>query len=129
MSFFIKETDNYHTMPKVRTSWKPGQSGNLNGRPTKGYSITEWFKNMLASKPEIKDAIGKSIINKALEGDTVAQKLVWQYMDGMPEQPMKVVGDIDKPLGVVLLPTKDYEQYNMEGTSGTAISSTPENRI
>jgi len=73
-------------MPKVSTSYKPGQSGNLNGRPKKGYSITEWFKEMLASKPEVKDALGKSIIKKALEGDSAAQRLVWNYMDGMPKQ-------------------------------------------
>jgi hypothetical protein len=73
-------------MPLTQTSFKPGQSGNPNGRPKKGYSITEWFKEMLDSKPEVKDAIGKSIMKKALEGDTTAQKMVWQYMDGMPEQ-------------------------------------------
>jgi len=41
---------------------------------------------MLASKPEVKDAIGKSILKKALEGDPAAQRLVWSYMDGMPSQ-------------------------------------------
>ena len=63
-------------------------SGVLNptGRPPKGYSITAWFKKMLSSKPEIRDAIGKSIIKKALDGDATAQKMVWNYMDGMPEQ-------------------------------------------
>ena len=55
-------------------SFKPGQSGNPNGRPPKGYSITEYFKQMLGSKPEVKEAIAKSIIKKALEGDTAAQK-------------------------------------------------------
>jgi hypothetical protein len=63
-----------------------GTTPNPNGRPKKGYSITEWFKEMLNSKPEVKDAIGKSIMKKALEGDTAAQKMVWQYMDGMPTQ-------------------------------------------
>lgn len=73
-------------MPLTQTSFKPGQSGNPEGRPPKGYSITEWFKNMLGSNPEVKDAIGKSIMKKALEGDTTAQKMVWSYMDGMPQQ-------------------------------------------
>jgi hypothetical protein len=67
-------------------SWKEGQSGNPNGRPKKGYSITAWFQEMLNSNPEVKDAIGKSIMKKALEGDTTAQKMVWSYMDGMPQQ-------------------------------------------
>jgi len=73
-------------MAKTSTSFKPGEVNNPNGRPKKGYSITEWFKEMLASNPEVKDAIGKSIMKKALEGDVTAQKLVWSYMDGMPSQ-------------------------------------------
>ena len=73
-------------MAKTSTSFKPGEVHNPNGRPKKGYSITEWFKEMLVSKPEVKDAIGKSILKKALEGDPAAQRLVWSYMDGMPSQ-------------------------------------------
>lgn len=84
-------------MPKEETQWKPGQSGNPNGRPKKGYSITEWFREMLDSKPEVKDAIGKSILKKALDGDTTAQKMVWQYMDGMPQQDVTSGG---KPITV-----------------------------
>lgn len=79
-------------------SFKPGQSGNPNGRPPKGYSITEWFKSMLNSKPEVKDAIGKSIMKKALEGDTTAQKMVWQYMDGMPKQTIDATVTLPKPI-------------------------------
>lgn len=75
--------------PNPQSGFKANpQNINKNGRPKKGYSITEWFKEMLASKPEVRDAIGKSIMKKALEGDTAAQKLVWQYMDGMPQQKM-----------------------------------------
>lgn len=48
---------------------------------------------MLGSKPEVKEAIAKSIIKKALEGDTAAQKMVWQYMDGMPQQDITSNGE------------------------------------
>lgn len=82
--------------PKPTASWKPGESGNKDGRPPKGYSITEWFKEMLNSKPEVKDAIGKSIMKKALEGDTTAQKMVWNYMDGMPKQAIDHTSDGEK---------------------------------
>lgn len=81
-------------MARSSTTMKPGQTLNPNGRPPKGYSITEWFKDMLNSKPEVKDAIGKSIMKKALEGDTTAQKMVWSYMDGMPQQNLGI-GDMD----------------------------------
>ena len=84
-------------MAKSRTSYKKGQSGNLKGRPPKGHSITEWFKAMLNSNPEIKDKLGSAILDKALKGDPSAQKLVWQYMDGLPKQDigMDVKGKID----------------------------------
>jgi len=88
-------------MPKVSTSYKPGQSGNLKGRPKKGYSITEWFKEMLNSSPEVKDAIGESITKKALKGDTTAQKMVWSYMDGMPKQSTDITSGGEKLKGLV----------------------------
>jgi len=97
-------------MAKVSTSWKPGQSGNPKGQPLKGYSITAWFKEMLASKPEIKDAIGKSILKKALEGDTTAQKLVWNYMDGMAPESVDLTSLGEKIEGVqIYTPRKNTE--------------------
>ena|SRR3990167_3868339 len=94
--------------PHPKPNWKKGQSGNPNGRPPKGYSITEWFKNMLASDPNIKEALGKSIIKKALEGDSTAQKLVWNYMDGMPQQDVTSGGEAIGHL-VVYKPEKNKE--------------------
>jgi len=101
-------------MAKVKTSWKPGQSGNPKGGPKKGYSVTEWFKGMLASNPEIMDALGNSIMEKALEGDAAAQKLVWSYMDGMPTQ--KFGGDDDSPIRIDLTValTKAYGQKSTQ---------------
>src|SRR3990167_11472588 len=87
--------------PHPKPNWKKGQSGNPNGRPPKGYSITEWFQNMLASDPNIKEALGKSIIKKALEGDSTAQKLVWNYMDGMPMQKQEVSGPDGGPIPIL----------------------------
>ena len=70
-------------------AFKPGQSGNPKGRPKKGYSITEWFRDLLKSDPEVKNKIGKAIVKKALYGDMAAIKLIWNYMDGMPQANMK----------------------------------------
>lgn len=76
--------------------FKPGQSGNPKGRPLKGYSITEAFKAMLTAEPEVKAQIVQSIKDKALKGDPTAIKMVWEYMDGKPKQPI-VGGDEDDP--------------------------------
>jgi hypothetical protein len=77
-------------MSNPATQFKPGNNANPNGRPLKGYSITEWFKGMLSSNPEIKDKLGKAILDKAQAGDPTAMKLVWNYMDGMPKQESEV---------------------------------------
>lgn len=82
--------------PNHATRFKKGQSGNPNGRPKKGYSITEWFREMLNSNPDVRDAIGKSIVKKALEGDSSAQRLVWNYMDGQPE----IKGEIETQITI-----------------------------
>jgi len=95
---------------------KRGAAANPNGRPKKGYSITEWFKEMLASTPEVKDAIGKSIMKKALEGDTAAQKMVWQYMDGMPIQNTDITSDGERiqTIDATSILTKIYGATNTE---------------
>lgn len=68
-------------------SWfKPGESGNPNGRPPKGYSITEAVKKMLSEKPEVKAAIIEKIIAAAKGGDMTAAKMIWSYMDGQAAQ-------------------------------------------
>lgn len=89
----------------------PGECGNPKGRPPKGYSITEAFRSMLAAEPETKRKIVEAIKQKALQGDSAAQKLVWNYMDGMPVQGVELSGKdgeaIDTNLTVTFVTTKD----------------------
>lgn len=70
----------------IKNLKKKGAEANPNGRPPKGYSITEMMKEMLSNKPEVKKRIGEVIASKAMEGDQAAIKMLWQYMDGMPQQ-------------------------------------------
>lgn len=76
----------------------PGVSGNPNGRPPKGYSITEAFRSMLSEKPEVKQKIVDAIRERAEKGDPTAQKLIWNYMDGMPQQSPDDPGTPDNPI-------------------------------
>lgn len=75
-----------------------GQSGNPKGRPQKGYSITEAFQSMFNENPEKKQEIVDAIQRKAKGGDPTALKLVWNYMDGLPPQSVKLSGDKDNPI-------------------------------
>jgi len=77
-------------MSRADNLTKKGADANPNGRPKKGYSITEMMKEMLNNSPERKAEIGEVIYAKAKEGDVTAIKTLWQYMDGMPKQQSEV---------------------------------------
>lgn len=74
--------------------FEPGKSGNMNGRPKKGHSITEAMKEMLGQRPEVKAAIVEKIGDAAMAGDIAAAKLLWSYMDGMPKQAIENSGEV-----------------------------------
>ena len=119
-------TDKKQRNNTPKTAWKPGQSGNPNGRPKKGYSITETIKSMLKSKPEIKKALSTKILEKGLQGDMAAIRMLWSYMDGLPLARHEHSGDADRPLGVVILP-KIYDTTDQLATpSGAADRSSEE---
>lgn len=63
---------------------------NRNGRPPKGYSITDTVRAMLARSPEVKERLTQKIKEKALAGDMKAIELLWSYMDGKPVQTSNV---------------------------------------
>lgn len=72
--------------PNPPNQFEPGNTLSVGkGRPKKGYSISEWFRAMLKRSPAVRDALGKAVLKKALEGDTTAQRLIWNYMDGLPK--------------------------------------------
>ena len=80
-------------MAKVSTSYKPGESGNLNGRPKgSGISITTEIKRKLDEIPKGKKATNlqmllEVILESALKRkDHQMIKQIWNYIDGMPKQ-------------------------------------------
>lgn len=92
---------------------KRGSQANPNGRPKKGYSITEMMKSMLGADPKLKKSIGKTIAQKALEGDMAAIKLLWQYMDGMPKQEV-AISDPSSILDQLEKEATDYEEFSQQ---------------
>lgn len=78
---------------KITTEKKPEKTGfqlhpeniNRTGPPLKEHSITGWFRGMMNSDPKVREALGRSILKAALDGDMTAVKLIWNYIDGMPK--------------------------------------------
>ena len=78
-------------MGKSSTSIKKGEIRNPYGRPKKNESITELVKKFLRSKPKgqkrtYKEMFVERVTALALKGDLTAIKLIWNYLDGMPQQ-------------------------------------------
>ena len=72
------------------TLWKPGQSGNLNGRPKKGLAMTEALKDILLERnPSTKIERYKELLQKALQmamrGDGDMLKYLINRIEGMPK--------------------------------------------
>ena len=80
---------------------KNPQNINKNGRPPKGYSITETIKAMMDEKPEIKRELGAKVIEMAKKGDITAIKLVWAYLEGMPTEKHEVSGPEGRPITIL----------------------------
>lgn len=80
--------------------FKPGQSGNPNGRPKgAGISITTEIKKKLQEVPPGQKAtylelLLQRIMKQAItDGDAAMVKQIWNYVDGMPKQNMTIEGD------------------------------------
>ena len=94
-------------MPRTRTSWKAGQTGNARGRPTHSLeSLSHLLKRRLDEVPtEIAQAMLKGVavedrtwaelivlktLVDAVEGDGRARELVWNRLEGLAPQHLSI---------------------------------------
>ena len=68
-------------MAKSGTSWKPGQSGNPEGRTPNEEALTEVLRTLVC-----KEDIAKKLIEVANKGDVTALKYVYDRLDGKPRE-------------------------------------------
>jgi|TARA_R100001244_G_scaffold130170_1_gene102090 hypothetical protein len=96
--------------------------GNLGGpgRP-KGLSITALIKEELEKIPEgqkktYAELLTRRLLKKAIqEGDHPTQKMIWNYIDGMPQANLDVTSD-NKP---IFIPSEIMDKYDLnESTEG-----------
>ena len=79
----------------LKGPWKPGQSGNPKGRPVGSYSIIDVIrKRLMELTPDKKrtfmDALGDKIISGAMNGSEASQRLILNYLEGMPKQGLDI---------------------------------------
>lgn len=106
--------------------WKPGKSGNPNGRPKKELSLISIIKAELESPAYSKDGdqirdrdgnpltwaqvLGKSIVRQAGKGNSVAMKELLDRIDGKVPQPLEHSGQGGGKLTVSVVLTDDPEK-------------------
>lgn len=99
--------------------WTKGVSGNPNGRPVGAKNFTTKVREALEALSEGKDiSYEKQLIQSILDNaivkkDITAQKLIWNYLDGMPQQRTELSGADGQPLIVKI----DSEIANKYGTN------------
>ena len=84
--------------------WKPGQSGNPNGRPKDQFSFMGILRSALAEENKSGKSVGERIIARyiklALAGNGQALEALVARIDGKPAQSLTLKGESDAPLHV-----------------------------
>jgi hypothetical protein len=98
-------------MAKSSTSFKPGESGNREGRPRKGRSWADLLRIEGNRRIEGEDGekgktkkrkLAEVVYECALAGDIAAAKVIFEYIDGKPAQIVQHEGG-DQPIHVKIL--------------------------
>jgi hypothetical protein len=98
-------------MTLTNTSWAKGESGNAKGRPPKGYSISETVRQMFETSPDLKKKLVKTMVDKAIEGDMSACKLIWSYVDGLPRQSTDPTNGFQDLKGLIVVKTYNKDEH------------------
>ena len=84
-------------------TFAPGESGNPNGRPKKGESLTAILReygNLIkeaenGDRKPMKELLAAKLFELALKGDITAIKYVYDRLEGTPKQTTEVTGNMD----------------------------------
>ena len=106
--------------------WEPGQSGNLKGRPPMGEAVADLMREHLKGKGKGQkitrmEQFVRKVFELALKGDINAIKLIWNYLDGLPNQNLTHDGQIDHVISFseVLKAIRDDQGTNLKLKEGS----------
>lgn len=93
-----------------------GVSGNPNGRPKKGLTLTDIAKDILEEELPTgmtrKEALMRKIATLAYEGNETMIKMIWNYVDGMPTQKTELTGDANAPIAIKVIEDTHLKDIN-----------------
>lgn len=91
----------------MSSRWKPGQSGNPNGRPKTGNTIRAAIREKLD-----REAFAQRVIDLAMAGNEKAIRMVFQYHDGLPAAMAPDEGQVSSVAPVILMPSngRDFRE-------------------
>lgn len=121
--FNVENADNSAKKQRIiGRPFKPGQSGNPKGRPKGSFSITTLVRQALEKRPKgerektFVDKFVQKLLDKAIDdGDTVTQKMIWNYIDGLPRETIDMNVTLPKPiLDINALQSNKSDKENSE---------------
>jgi hypothetical protein len=89
-----KQSNNSLLRPPTDGSWKPGQTGNPNGRPKREWTFQGELEKAL--EDEAKDGksykyhLMRALLSQGLKGNVQAIEKIMNRVDGMPKQQLEM---------------------------------------
>ena len=101
-------------------NWKPGISGNPNGRPPSGEAQSDLLRRESEAIDDDtgltnKEVIAKALVSLAKQGVPWAVKEWWDRTSGKPHQSMDITGNVTFPQVIGMYP-EDYDRTTAEDT-------------
>jgi len=90
--------------------WKPGESGNKEGRPTGSISIVEQLKAYLRRHPEAIEDIVVALVKEGKLGNLVATKEMLDRIDGKVVEKHQIEGEL--PVRIQFVPAQQVLSSN-----------------
>lgn len=101
-------------MSNIPTQFKPGKSGNPNGRPKRDWTWSGLLEEAMEETDETGEPYKKIIARKlralGIKGDTTAIKDLMNRMDGMPQQSTDVTSKGEK---ILVVPPELIDKYGI----------------
>jgi len=101
------------------TTFKPGQSGNPNGRPKGAVSLVTKVREALdriheGTETRYDELLIQSTLKDAIKTDGQSRRMIFQYLEGMPIQRTDLTTKGDK---IVFIPSEIANKNEIETTS------------